>query len=140
MLRFIALQEIHQSGAGNRSGECRPRENAFGRPDAEVSEQPNPHNPRKQRKNPATAGSGERLSDGKWRRERDCGRTFSEPDQAARYTRQKRVYGHVSQFGEQTDRGNETHDQKKMTASYVRTKRTPTLPVSPRPGQNHLRS
>ena len=33
--------------------------------------QPHPHNPRKQRKNPAAAGSGERFREGKWRRKRD---------------------------------------------------------------------
>ncbi|SDZ58095.1 hypothetical protein SAMN05444004_1251 [Jannaschia faecimaris] len=39
--------------------------------------QPNPHNPRKQRKNPAAAGSGEAFLEGKWRRGRDWDRTFS---------------------------------------------------------------
>ena len=41
------------------------------RPAPEASAQPRPHNPRKQRKNPAAAGSGERFREGKWRRERD---------------------------------------------------------------------
>jgi len=71
------MQSIHQIRAGNRSGEYRPGENASAPPCAEASAQPFPHNPRKQRKNPAAAGSGERVREGKWRRERDCGRTFS---------------------------------------------------------------
>ena len=36
-----------------------------------ASAQPLPHNPRKQRKNPAAAGSGERFREGKWRTVRD---------------------------------------------------------------------
>ncbi len=54
-----------------RSGENRPLESAFGPPDATASAQPLPHNPRKQRKNPAAAGSRERFRWGKWRRRRD---------------------------------------------------------------------
>jgi hypothetical protein len=50
---FSALQKIHQIAAGNRSGEYRQRENTLGHPGAEAGEQPSPHNPRKQRKNPA---------------------------------------------------------------------------------------
>jgi hypothetical protein len=42
-----------------------------------VGEQPHPHNPRIQRKNPVAAGSGERFCWGKWRREWDPRRTFS---------------------------------------------------------------
>jgi len=38
-------------------------------PGAGAGAQPNPHNPRKQQKNPAMAGSGERFRGGKWRRE-----------------------------------------------------------------------
>ena len=46
----------------------RDRFQAFG---AAGGEQPLPHNPRKQRKNPAAAGWGERFRGGKWRRRRD---------------------------------------------------------------------
>jgi hypothetical protein len=38
-----------------------------GRCGEDASAQPHPHNPRKQRKNPAAAGSGERFREGKWR-------------------------------------------------------------------------
>ncbi len=54
-----------------RSREYRARETASRPPGAAASAQPLPHNPRKQRKNPATAGSGERFRKGKWRRRRD---------------------------------------------------------------------
>ena len=54
-----------------RSGEYRLRETASGPPSAGASAQPLPHNPRKQRENPAAAGSGERFHKGKWRRRRD---------------------------------------------------------------------
>ena len=40
-------------------------------PGAGASAQPLPHNPRKQRENPAAARSGERFREGKWRRDRD---------------------------------------------------------------------
>ena len=70
-LLFNAIPEIHQNCAVNRSGEYRPGETASGPPSAGASVQPHPHNPRKQRKNPAAAGSGERLRGGKWRTERD---------------------------------------------------------------------
>ncbi len=40
-------------------------------PDPRASAQPLPHNPRKQRENPAAAGSRERFRWGKWRRRRD---------------------------------------------------------------------
>jgi len=60
-----------------RSGEYRPRETASGPPSAGAGAQPLPHNPRKQRKNPAAAGSGERFREGKWRRGWDWGPTFS---------------------------------------------------------------
>ncbi len=74
---FSCLQEIHQVGAVIRSGEYRSSETACGPPGAAASAQPFSHNPRKQRKNPAAAGSGERFRGGKWRRGRDCRRTFS---------------------------------------------------------------
>src|SRR5690606_11432807 len=45
-----------------RSGEYRPRETASEPPGATASAQPLPHNPRKQRKNPAAAGIGRTLS------------------------------------------------------------------------------
>jgi len=66
-ITFSILQEIHQIGAVIRSREYRPGETAFGPPTAEVGAQPLPHNPRKQRKNPAAAGWGERLRGGEWR-------------------------------------------------------------------------
>ena len=59
-----------------RSGECRPRETGSGAPGAGASAQPHLHNPRKQRKNPAAAKSGERFRKGKWRRERDSNPRF----------------------------------------------------------------
>jgi hypothetical protein len=43
----------------------------FRAPRAKTSAQPLSHNPRKQWKNPAAAGSGERFRGGKWRRDRD---------------------------------------------------------------------
>lgn len=80
---FSLLQKFTETGAVHSSGEYRPWETASGPPCAEASAQPLPHNPRKQRKNPAVAGSGERFRRGKWRREGDCHPTFStseEPD------------------------------------------------------------
>lgn len=62
------LQPIHQIRAVIRSREYRPSETASGPPCAEAGAQPLPHNPRKQRKNPAAAGPGERLREAKWRR------------------------------------------------------------------------
>jgi hypothetical protein len=76
---FSCLQEIHQIGAVMRSGEYRPGETTSGPPGYWAGAQPLPHNPRKQRKNPAGAGSGEGFCRGKWRREWDRGRTFSAP-------------------------------------------------------------
>src|SRR5690606_34624221 len=71
-LRFYKnLREIHQIRAVMRSREYRPGETASGPPGTEAGAQPLLHNPRKQRKNPAAAGSGERFRGGKWRRERD---------------------------------------------------------------------
>lgn len=55
----------------SRSGEYRLGETASGPPGAGAGAQPLPHNPRKQRKNPAAAGSGERFRGGKWRRRWD---------------------------------------------------------------------
>lgn len=67
----IYLRSYSQIGAVIRSREYRLRKTAFGPLTAEAGAQPNPHNPRKQRKNPAEAGSGERVRYDKWRRERD---------------------------------------------------------------------
>jgi len=53
-----------------RSGEYSPWETASEPLGPVAGAQPHPHNPRKQRENPAAAGSGERLRGGKWRRER----------------------------------------------------------------------
>ena len=61
--------EFNQFREGNRSGEYRASENAIESFGAEAGEQVDPHNPRKQRKNPAAAGSGETFRGGKWRRE-----------------------------------------------------------------------
>ena len=61
------LQAEHQIGAVMRSREYRPAENALGHLRTGASAQPLPHNPRKQRKNPAAAGSGETFLKGKWR-------------------------------------------------------------------------
>ena len=66
-----ALIGLTRPGAVNRSGEYRPGETAFSPPSARASVQPLPHNPRKQRKNPTAAGSGERFREGKWRSRRD---------------------------------------------------------------------
>ena len=65
------LRAIHQIRAVIRSGEYRPRETASGPRGGRASAQPHPHNPRKQRKNPASAGSGEHFREGKWRRRWD---------------------------------------------------------------------
>ena len=70
---------LNRSRAVIRFREYRPRENAFGPPGAGASGQVHPYNPRKQRKNPAATGSREAFTEGKWRRERDCRRTFSGP-------------------------------------------------------------
>lgn len=61
------LPEIHQIGAVIRSGEYRPSETASRPLGAGPGAQPHPHNPRKQRENPAAAGSGECFLKGKWR-------------------------------------------------------------------------
>ena len=74
---FNGMKLFTGTGAVNRSGEYRPRENTLGHPSAEAGEQSNLHNPRKQRKNPATAGSGERVREGKWRRGWVWNPTFS---------------------------------------------------------------
>ena len=68
---FKPLRALHQTCAVESSGEYRLRETASEPPGPEASAQPLPHNPRKQRKNPAAAGSGERFREGKWRRLRD---------------------------------------------------------------------
>lgn len=44
---------------------------------AGAGEQPTPHNPRKQRKNPVAAEWGDTFREGKWQRERDWSPTFS---------------------------------------------------------------
>ena len=67
-LRYSGLQAIHQIGAVMRYGEYRPEETTSVPPGAGASAQPLRNNPRKQRKNPAAAGSGERFRGGKWRR------------------------------------------------------------------------
>lgn len=56
-----------------------------------------PHNPRKQRKNPAAAGSGERFRGGKWRRERDSNACFAPP--APLHGRTSHQSGHVTLCG-----------------------------------------
>ena len=66
-LDFSLLQKFTETGAVHSSGEFRPWETASGPPGAGASAQPFPHNPRKQRKNPAAAGWGERFREGKWR-------------------------------------------------------------------------
>lgn len=66
-----ALKLITGMAAVNRFREYRPRENASWLPGPAAGAQPLPHNPRKQRKNPAAAGSGERFREGKWRSRRD---------------------------------------------------------------------
>ena len=75
---FNALRKIHRTRAGNRSRECRPRENTYSPFGARASAQPLPHNPRKQRKYPAAAGSGDCFRLGKWHRVRNCGLTISD--------------------------------------------------------------
>ena len=54
-----------------RSGEYRALENHSGCCSEDASAKSTAHNPRKQRENPAAAGSGERFLEGKWRRRRD---------------------------------------------------------------------
>ena len=71
------LQAIHRNGAVMRSGEYRLSETASGPPAAGFGAQPTPHNPRKQRENPAAAGCGERFRGAAWRRGRGRDRTFS---------------------------------------------------------------
>ncbi|WP_323042954.1 hypothetical protein [Gemmobacter sp.] len=63
------LQEAVGSGAYASSSEV-VRETASEPPSPGGGAQPLPHNPRKQRKNPAVAGSGGRFREGKWRRAR----------------------------------------------------------------------
>ena len=53
--------------AVERSGEYRASENHSGCCSEDASAKPTAHNPRKQRENPAAAGSGERFLEGKWR-------------------------------------------------------------------------
>ena len=91
------LQTIHQIGAVMRSGEYRRGETAFSLPGVSASAQPLPHNPRKQRKNPAAAGSGERFRRGKWRRERDSTACFAPP--APLHGRTSHQSGHVTLCG-----------------------------------------
>ena len=62
------IQDIHQIGEVNRSGEYRPREKTSGSASAKAGEQPNPHNPLKERKNLASARSGETFLKGKWQK------------------------------------------------------------------------
>ena len=57
--------------AVERSGEYRASENHSGACSEDASAKPTAHNPRKQRKNPAAAGWGERFREGKWRSGRD---------------------------------------------------------------------
>ena len=64
----VTCRSIHQIGAVIRFREYRPGENASWPPGTGTSAQPLPHKPRKQRKNPAAAGSGEQFRKGKWRR------------------------------------------------------------------------
>ena len=78
-----------------RSGEYSPLESAFGPHGAHAGAQPLPHNPRKQRENPAAAGSGERFRGGKWRRRWDSNpRDPSGPTPLA--GERLRPLGHVS--------------------------------------------
>ena len=71
------LKVPYQTGEVSSCREYRPSETTFEPHCREASAQPHPHNPRKQRGNPAATGRGERFREGKWRRKRDCGRTFS---------------------------------------------------------------
>ena len=68
---FNWLRALHRMRAVERSGECRAQENVSGCCGEDAGAKPLQHNPRKQRKNPAAAGSGERFREGKWRRRRD---------------------------------------------------------------------
>src|SRR5690606_1044914 len=65
------LRALHRMRAVERSGEYRASENHSGCCSEGASAKLTAHNPRKQRENPATAGSGERFRGGKWRRGRD---------------------------------------------------------------------
>ena len=68
---FNRLRALHRMRAVERSGEYRASENHSGACSEDASAKPTAHNPRKQRKNPAAAGWGERFREGKWRAEAD---------------------------------------------------------------------
>ena len=68
---FNWLRALHRMRAVERSGECRAQENVSGCCGEDAGAKLLQHNPRKQRKNPAAAGSGERFLKGKWRSGRD---------------------------------------------------------------------
>jgi hypothetical protein len=65
-------QGLAKKSPNSRSHQVRRiigRESNFWAKSRRCGVQPFPHNPRKQRKNPAAAGSGERFRGGKWRRD-----------------------------------------------------------------------
>src|SRR6056297_840724 len=65
------LEALNLRGAVKRSGETGNIETPDPALLGSAGSEPSPHNPRKQRKNPAAAGSGERFRGGKWRTGRD---------------------------------------------------------------------
>ena len=104
---FRRLRALHRIGAVERSGEYRHRETASRPACAGASAQPVTHNPRKQRKNPAAAGSGERFREAKWRRRRDSNPRDGSPS-APLAGVCLRPLGHVSDCGSSRDGGGET--------------------------------
>ncbi len=128
---FSRLQEIHQIDAVIRSGEYRPSETASGPPGSRGSAQPLPHNPRKQRKNPATAGSGERFRGGKWRSGRDSNpRDGFPPAPLAGVC--LRPLGHHSAGGSISGRGRRTRVNRSICRMFVTRTGGTRRPLPPR--------
>ena len=95
---IVPLQRLIRISASGRSQQVQrilARRDRFQAFDAAGGEQPLPHNPRKQRKNPGAAKAGETVRESKWRRRRD-----SNPRYRFRYTplagERLRPLGHVS--------------------------------------------
>jgi hypothetical protein len=98
----LCFPTVTGSTQNRRSREVRRRPACAG-----ASAQPVTHNPRKQRKNPAAAGSGERFREAKWRRRRDSNPRDGSPS-APLAGVCLRPLGHVSDCGSSRDGGGET--------------------------------
>ena len=96
-----------------RSGEFRLGETNSGRPAACSSAQPVLHNPRKQGRNHAGAGSGERFCWGKWRRRRDSNPRDGSPS-APLAGVCLRPLGHISICGSSREGGGETRRNSRL--------------------------